>query len=193
MLVHQKLKSFDPKLYRTYTAFGIENRALQYLVLRLLEQVADVTPYQYTVWGGIHAAIKRVKKVMSIRPVWAIELDVVNCYPSFDAKKLTDLLPVPKEVSEHVLIAEHLNLKGGNIKEINVKGVKDVGKLGLFGPADTSKALTLEGVLAAARRGISPGVGHVVPHSRNDDGDCPPTSSRSRGHRRLRRQHIVDS
>jgi len=157
VLVHQKLKSFDPKLYRTYTAFGIENTALQYLLLPLLEQVADVTPYQYTVRGGMHAAIKQVAKVMSIGPVWAVELDVVDCYPSFDREKLTDLLPVPKEVSEHVLIAEHLNIKGGNIKQVKVKGVKDVVKSGLFGPAGTSKASTLEGVLAAARRGIPQG------------------------------------
>jgi N-terminal domain of reverse transcriptase len=166
VLVHQKLKSNDPKLYRTYMAFGIENRALQYLALRLLEQIADVTPYQYTVRGGIHAAIKQVAKVMSTGPVWAVELDVVDCYPSFDGKKLTDLLPLPKEVSERVLISAHLNLKGGNIrvgkvkgvkKGNGVKGVKGMGKMGLFGPAGASKASKLEEVLAAARQGIPQG------------------------------------
>jgi hypothetical protein len=55
-----------------HMAFGIKNKALQYLVLQLLEQVADVAPYQYSVkGGGTPAAIKHVVKAMSNRPVWA--------------------------------------------------------------------------------------------------------------------------
>jgi hypothetical protein len=52
-----------------HMAFGIKNKALQYLVLQLLEQVADVAPYQYSVkGGGTPAAIKHVVKAMSNRP-----------------------------------------------------------------------------------------------------------------------------
>jgi hypothetical protein len=150
VLVHRKRKASNPDSFRTYMAFGIENRALQYLLLRLLEQVADVAPYQYTVKGGTHAAIKHVLKAMSTGPVWAVEVDVVDCYPSFDGKKLKDLLPIPKEVTENVLISEHLNLIGGNLAGIT--------KSGPFGPAGDPKAsMTLDGVLAAARRGIPQG------------------------------------
>ena len=35
-----------------------------------------------------------------------------------DGKKLKDLLPIPKEVSEHVLISEQLNLKGADLDGI---------------------------------------------------------------------------
>jgi len=150
VLVHAKRKSSNPASLRTYMAFGIENSALQYLVLSLLEQIADTDPCQYTIRGGIHAAINQVAKVMSTGPLWAVEVDVVDCYPSFDGKKLMDLLPLPKEVSENVLISEHLNLKGGNIANII--------NMGPFGPAGDSKAsMTLEEMLAAARRGIPQG------------------------------------
>jgi len=151
VLVHRKPKASKPDSFRTYMAFGIENRALQYLVLPLFEQVADVAPYQYLVKnGGPHAAIKHAVKAMSTGPVWAVEIDVVDCYPSFDGKKLKDLLPIPKEVSEHVLISEHLNLKGGNLAGIT--------KSGPFGPAGNPEGSTTpEGTLAAARRGIPQG------------------------------------
>jgi reverse transcriptase-like protein len=150
VLVHRKPKTSNPGSYRTYMAFGIENRALQYLVLPLLEQVACIAPYQYTVTGGLHAAIKHVVKAMSTGPVWAVEVDVVDCYPSFDGKKLKDLLPIPKEVTESVLISEHLNLIGGNLSGIT--------KSGPFGPAGDPKApMTPEGLLAAARQGIPQG------------------------------------
>lgn len=75
---------------------------------------------------------------------------MVDCYPSFDGKKLKDLLPIPKEVTENVIISEHLNLKGGNLAGIT--------KSDPFGPAGDPKAsVTLEGVLAAARQGIPQG------------------------------------
>jgi hypothetical protein len=150
VLVHAKRKSSNPSSFRTYMAFGIENSALQYLVLKLLEQIADTDPCQYTIRGGMHAAVKHVAKVMSTGPLWAVEVDVIDCYPSFDGEKLKDLLPVPKEVSGNVLISEHLNLNGGNITHIT--------KSGPFGPAGGPKAsMTLEGMLAAARRGIPQG------------------------------------
>jgi hypothetical protein len=50
-----------------------------------------------------------------------------DCYPSFDGKKLKDLLLIPKEVAENVLTTKHLNLKGGNLANIN--------KSEPFGPA----------------------------------------------------------
>jgi hypothetical protein len=93
VLVYLEKKDSTPVSFRTYMAFGIENKALQYLVLRLLEQVADIAPYQYTVKGGTHAAIKHVANVMSTGPVWAVEIDVIDCYSSVDGKKLRTCFP----------------------------------------------------------------------------------------------------
>ena len=43
---------------------------------------------------------------MSTGPVWAVEVDVVDCYSSFDGKKLKDQLPIPKEVTENATISD---------------------------------------------------------------------------------------
>ena len=146
VLVHLKQKPSNPNYHRIYMAFGIENRALQYLVLRLLEQLVDFAPYQYTIRGGTRAAIKHVVKAMSTGPVWAVELDVSDCYPSFDGEKLPSFLPLPKVVSECVLISKYLHLVGGNI-------------MYHFGPADDDPGLPweLEETFAAARQGIPQG------------------------------------
>jgi hypothetical protein len=53
VLVHLKRKPSNPNYFRTYMVFGIENRALQYFILPLLEQLVDLVPYQYTIRGGV--------------------------------------------------------------------------------------------------------------------------------------------
>ena len=80
--------------------FGIENRALQYLVRSLLETVFVPHPRQYLLQGGVKAAVYQLAKAMEAGPVCAYELDIKDCYQSFDGKKLTSLIPLPKEVSE---------------------------------------------------------------------------------------------
>lgn len=147
VLVHLKRKPSNPYDFRIYMAFGIENRALQYLVLKPLEILADLVPYQYTIRGGVPAAIKHVVMAMSDGPVWAIELDVNDCYPSFDGNKLASLLPLPKEVSEHVLISKYLHHVGGNIAY----------HFGSTGDDDPGDPISLEETLVAARQGIPQG------------------------------------
>ncbi len=80
--------------------FGLENKALQYLVLIVLKVVADLHPHQFgTGNGGPHAAIKHIAQAMKDGFVWTIEIDIENCFASFDGKKIIDLLPIPKEVN----------------------------------------------------------------------------------------------
>jgi hypothetical protein len=145
--VYRKRKSSKPGDYRLIMIFGIENRALQYLVLSLLEKVVEPHPRQYLLRGGVQAAVHDVANEMAKGPVYAYELDVKDCYPSFDGKKLQELIPLPKEVIEHVITSRHLNLKGGT--NICIE----------FGPADGHEQSTkLTTALAdAARRGIPQG------------------------------------
>ena len=146
--VHYKRKSPDPSDYRTIMSFGIENRALQYLVLGVLEKLFEPHPCQYLLRGGVRAAIYQVKKAMADGPLYAYEVDITNCYPSFDGKKLADLIPLPKEVTDRVIISRHLNLKGGTTNIYD-----------WFGSADGNEqdALKLTIALADARRGIPQG------------------------------------
>ena len=103
----------SPGEYRTVLEFGIENRALQYLVRDVLIAVLELHPNQYATRGGVHAAIKHTKQALIDGYLWAAELDINDCYPSFDEEKLSNLLPLPKEVTDHVILSRYLNLSLG--------------------------------------------------------------------------------
>jgi hypothetical protein len=110
--VHWKPKDTPPG-HRTVLEFGIENRALQYLVRDVLIAVLELHPNQYATRGGVHAAIRHTKQALIDGYLWAAELDINDCYPSFDEEKLSSLLPLPKEVTDHVIISRYLNLPSG--------------------------------------------------------------------------------
>jgi hypothetical protein len=99
--------------YRMVLEFGIENRALQYLVRDVLIAVLELHPNQYATRGGVHAAIRHTKQALIDGYLWAVELDINDCYPSFEEEKLSSLLPLPKEVTDHVIISRYLNLPIG--------------------------------------------------------------------------------
>jgi hypothetical protein len=146
VIVHYKPKS-EPGTYRVTMDFGIEHRSLQYLVASVLAELVDIHPQQYTVEQGLHAAVKSVATALKAGPMYAVELDIKDCYPSFEEAGLTDLLPLPKEVSRNVLISKYLYLQGGNVHE-------------WFGPAageEWEETPLLDAALADARRGIPQG------------------------------------
>lgn len=124
--------------------FGIENRALQHLALSLLKTRAAPHPNQYTM-QGTHAAIQRVRDHMLSGYKWAMETDIKDCYPSFDGKKVPGLLPLPKRVTQMVLLSESMNVTLGNKS--------------IFGPAgpEENNDLLFSDVLADARRGFPQG------------------------------------
>ena len=51
---------------------------------------------------------------MKSGPIWAAEVDIQDCFPSFDGKKLPSLIPLPKEVVDHVIISEYLSVVPSN-------------------------------------------------------------------------------
>jgi hypothetical protein len=105
-------KHNDPHDFRRTMNFGIQNRALQYLVLLPLRELANLHPSQYG-QRGTHAAIQAVAKALTQGHTWAIEHDVEDCFASFDGKRALELIPVPKKVGESILISEHLSLTSG--------------------------------------------------------------------------------
>jgi hypothetical protein len=106
-------KKTSGKGHRFICEFGSEHRALQYLVREVLIALHDLHPNQYATRGGVHAAIRHTKQALIDGYVWAVELDINNCYPSFDGEKLSRLLPLPKEVTERVILSRHMNLSLG--------------------------------------------------------------------------------
>jgi hypothetical protein len=129
---------------RTILDFGIENRALQYLVLHALVARADLHPWQYG-RRGVHAAINRAAELLATGHVWAIETDIENCYPSFDGEKVIDWIPMPKKVTRSVMLGASFNIL--------------LGYPSIFGPADPGEddELTFAELFADARRGFPQG------------------------------------
>jgi Reverse transcriptase (RNA-dependent DNA polymerase) len=130
--------------------FGIENRALQHLVLSVLYAIAELHPRQFATRGGVPAAIAQVMKAMKAGYIHAREIDIKDFYPSFDRNKLVESVPVQKRVIERVLLSDHLNI---------IPPSKPHHILSCFGAADKAQGevAPLEKYLAEARRGIPQG------------------------------------
>ena len=86
-----------------------------------------------------------VGKLMGQSYVWSVEIDIENCFPSFEEERLYEFLPLPKEVIRHVIMASYLNITSGNLYD-------------LFGPAEHGvDPILATDVLAEARQGIPQG------------------------------------
>jgi len=144
VILHLKQKEESPGDYRDIKEFGIENRALQYLVLPLLKVQANLHPNQYGMIGT-HAALIRVAELMTQGYDWAMETDLEDCYPSFDGEKIQGFWPLPKKVTQHIMCCASLNISLGND--------------GIFGPADddVDDEYVFPDLFVDARRGIPQG------------------------------------
>lgn len=145
VLVHLTPKASHPH-YRAVLEFGIKHRALQYLARDILIALLKLHPNQYGTCGGTHAAIRQTKQALRDGYLWAVELDIKDCFPSFDGKELHKLLPLPKEMIDKVIISGCLNLMPGNL-------------LHYYGPEDDHEGdpIALTAALSSARRGIPQG------------------------------------
>lgn len=108
--VYWKPKKSNPHEFRAIMKFGIRNRALQYLVGACLKAQANFHPMQFAINCGRQAAVKQAVQFMQDGYNYVSEMDIANCFPSFDGEKLSKVLPLPKEVIEHVILSTHLNL-----------------------------------------------------------------------------------
>ncbi len=108
--VRWKPKASNENEFRPIMNFGIENRALQYLVVECLKAQADLHKMQFAVNGGRDAAVIHVRNALASGFSHVAEMDIRDCYMSFIGEKLAGLLPVPKEVVEQVILSRHLNL-----------------------------------------------------------------------------------
>jgi hypothetical protein len=143
-LIRKSANTFRPTL-----DFGIENRALQHLVLSVLYAIAELHPRQFATRGGVPAAIAQVMDAMKDGYVHVREIDIKDFYASFDRNKLVELIPVQKKVIERVLLSDHLTIIPSKLHHI----------LSRFGAADKNQGAVapLEKYLAEARRGIPQG------------------------------------
>lgn len=108
-------KASNPENYRITMDFGLENRALQYLLLLLLRVIAELQPNQCATKGGTHVAIKKVVDALKEGLIWVVEVDIVDFFPTLNGEKIVEIIPLPKKVTERVLISRYLHLVPGNL------------------------------------------------------------------------------
>jgi len=141
LLIRKDVNTFRPTL-----DFGIENRALQHLVLSVFYAIAELHPRQFAT-RGVPAAIDPVIDAMKAGYVYVREIDIKDFYPSFDKDKLVELVPIQKKVIQTVLLSEHLNIVPSKLHHIE----------SCQNPAGIHQELAPEKYLADARRGIPQG------------------------------------
>ncbi len=141
-----------PGKFRPTLDFGIENRALQYLVLSVLYAIAELHPRQFATRGGVPGAITEVVKAIKAGDLHAREIDIKDFYPSLDGNKLVELIPIPRKVIARVLTSEHLTIVPSTSHHYSTTFSSN-------GAADTHQGggFPLEQYLADARRGIPQG------------------------------------
>ena len=99
VVVHFKPKASNEHEYRPIMDFGIENRALQYLVRTVLKAQVDLHPRQFATRGGRPAAVAAVMEGLAAGYYYGAQIDISDCYPSFEGGVVPDLLPLPEEVT----------------------------------------------------------------------------------------------
>jgi Reverse transcriptase (RNA-dependent DNA polymerase) len=96
---------------RPISSFGLQNRALEYLVIGALEPLAQLHPGQHMVrGGGRRAASAKVMRLMQEGYKWVISFDVADCYPSFAPDGVANCLPLPRRVTEACVVSRNMNM-----------------------------------------------------------------------------------
>jgi hypothetical protein len=108
--------------FRPIVSFGIERRALQYLVHSALAAQANITERQYAHKGngGRTEAISAVNRAINDGMKWALQGDIRNCFGSIEGTHLEAQLPLPHRVTQQVVRARHLTF------DVNTERTPDV-------------------------------------------------------------------
>jgi hypothetical protein len=105
--VYPKVKSSGG--FRMIQKFGLHNRIVQELVLRVVSTYYAPRRFQYAT-SGVPKAVARIKKAIVTGQIYFARLDIANFFPSFDAKKLASVLPCPPGIVEGVVLGQLLNI-----------------------------------------------------------------------------------
>ncbi len=95
--------------FRPTAEFGLENTALQIMVRDVLNARGAFSEYQTQFKGGVPEAIKRVRAALESGKVYALTCDLQNCFGSFQEEGLKASLPLPKEVTEKVVMSKGMS------------------------------------------------------------------------------------
>jgi len=98
---------------RSICQFGFRNKVLQRMVLMALEAGTRFHPAQFNVpgRGGLPAAKQAVHEAYASGVYkYVVQMDVRNCFPSFTATGVAENLPVPRQVTNAVIMMDNLQV-----------------------------------------------------------------------------------
>ncbi len=104
--------------HRYFCDFGIRHRAAQALVADIINAQLSPKPFQYNVKGrGVAVAIKQIRQLHADGYKNVVRLDIQRFFDSFDHKAIMQVLPIAKDVTEHVVIGKHFELQGQHLNK----------------------------------------------------------------------------
>lgn len=147
--VHFKKKEGPNEDYRPMLDFGIEHRAFQHLLLKVLRVRAQLHENQFFTRGGVPAAVQKVVSELKAGNIHCIETDISACYSSFNADAIPDFIPLPKEVTRRIITSTYYNLIPGNF-------INDLGE-DAWSKTSEVPAGVYDQYISAARSGLPQG------------------------------------
>ena len=166
---------------RPVAAFGIENKALQFMAKRAAKPFIKIHPHQFDAkgHGGPPAACRRILELLRAGYVNVVVMDVAGNFNALRAEGIIKTIPLPPAVIEGVVLARGLNInpnerrynhaaKAGSRKRNQAPKAprKPKGSLhgdsqtlrvvvcGAAGPTDSGR---LREIMRTGRRGLSQG------------------------------------
>ena len=101
--------------YRRTCTFGPQQTTRQIMVSKVLRATFQPPDWQFEHRGkGRERAIAEISKHVAAGNAYVAVLDIKDCYASFDAGKVPNLLPLSSEIAQNVLLMSGLNLRDGN-------------------------------------------------------------------------------
>ena len=103
-------KEKKPDEPRAVIAFGIRQKACQYLVGLALEPSAkrSIRPNQFSQEGGTKNAIETTLQLLHKGYTNFVEIDIASCYSSYCEEVLADLLNIPLNVNDNVVVGRRM-------------------------------------------------------------------------------------
>lgn len=138
----------DDGRIRLTCRYGLENRALQALISRVLDaHTPDGTNrYERKGRGRNRAAQEIIRLIIEESCLFVMVADIVDCYPSFNIDRMGQLLPLPRRVTQSVVARRPRNL-------LPTRRTRHVPQLGYRRPRTSTEANSVHRMISGLPQG----------------------------------------
>lgn len=142
--------------FRTVCSFGLRAKALQLLIGRAAIPFTKFSNCQFMFVGGRAAACTAVRDHLRSGYRHVVELDIKDCYGSFDNRRLHGFLPLPRRVTEANIASDrrsltHSNDDPGDLRNREIRSRRGIAQGSSLSP------LVAETLIAAILKTLSEG------------------------------------